>query len=87
VLLTQAEHFDRAKSLVVDGCRVLEASEVLSSVSGCPSNPPAERSSYDGVAYIIFTSGSTGRPKGVLVPHRGVADLMPWLVELHGVGE
>ena len=32
-------------------------------------------------AYIIFTSGSTGRPKGVVVPHRGLRDLLPWLVD------
>ena len=51
------------------------------------SNPPPNRSSPDGTAYIIFTSGSTGRPKGVLVAHRGVRDLMPWLTELHGLGE
>ena len=37
--------------------------------------------------YIIFTSGSTGRPKGVMLPHRGVRDLLPWLIELYGVGK
>ena len=32
-------------------------------------------------AYIIFTSGSTGRPKGVSIPHRGLRDLLPWIME------
>lgn len=86
VLLTQVEHLSRARSLVGDDCRVLEVQTVLSEVAGAPGNPPADRSSYDGVAYVIFTSGSTGRPKGVQLPHRGVADLIPWLPELHGLG-
>jgi len=40
-------------------------------------------SSPEDPAYIIFTSGSTGRPKGVMVPHKGVKDLMPWLVKMY----
>lgn len=87
VLLTQVEHLSRARSLVGDDCRVLEVQTVLSEVAGAPGNPPADRSSYDGVAYVIFTSGSTGRPKGVQLPHRSMADLLPYLVELHDLSE
>lgn len=87
VLLTQASHLERSLGLVDGSCRVVDTACILSEASGCTSNPPASRSSPDGTAYIIFTSGSTGRPKGVLVAHRGVRDLMPWLTELHGLGE
>ena len=87
MLLTQASHLDRSMSLVEESCRVVDTATLLTESSGSTSNPPANRCSPDGTAYIIFTSGSTGRPKGVLVAHRGVRDLMPWLTELHGLGE
>ena len=87
MLLTQASHLDRSVGLVEESCRVVDTATLLDGSSGTISNPPVNRSSPDGTAYIIFTSGSTGRPKGVLVAHRGVRDLMPWLTELHGLGE
>ncbi|MEY9875807.1 amino acid adenylation domain-containing protein [Streptacidiphilus sp. MAP12-33] len=37
-------------------------------------------------AYVLHTSGSTGRPKGVLVPHRGIANRVRWLVHKHRLG-
>lgn len=83
VLLTQAEHLQRAQALVGPECRVLDVAEVRANVVEDHDNPPPERSSYDAVAYCIFTSGSTGRPKGVLLPHRSASDLLPYLEELH----
>src|SRR5579859_3028727 len=32
------------------------------------------------LAYIIYTSGSTGQPKGVLIEHRGVCNLVLWML-------
>ncbi|MBL8300937.1 MAG: amino acid adenylation domain-containing protein [Rhodanobacteraceae bacterium] len=33
------------------------------------------------VAYVIYTSGSSGRPKGIPVTHRGLGNLVDWLVD------
>lgn len=38
----------------------------------------------DALAYIIYTSGTTGRPKGVAVSHRGLPDLMAFVVDVLG---
>ena len=84
VLLTEPAHRQRAEGLVGADCPVLDVAEAQQRGTGgvalgrrcCPEDP----------AYIIFTSGSTGRPKGCALPHRGLQDLLPWLVELHGLG-
>ncbi len=39
----------------------------------------------DDLAYVITTSGSTGTPKSVMVPHRGVAHDLAFLVESRDV--
>ncbi|MFC0623328.1 amino acid adenylation domain-containing protein [Kribbella deserti] len=45
------------------------------------TDPPPVQVRGEDLAYCIYTSGSTGRPKGVLVPHRGPAGLVSWLVQ------
>jgi len=79
VVLAQHQHSERAQTMVGSGVPVVNVTQlavgnVASVVSLRPAGP-------EDPAYIIFTSGSTGRPKGVMVPHRGLRDLMPWLVD------
>ncbi|MBV9450342.1 MAG: amino acid adenylation domain-containing protein [Streptosporangiaceae bacterium] len=47
--------------------------------------PPRVQLGPDNLAYVIYTSGSTGRPKGVMVSHRGLAGLIPALIEGWGL--
>jgi amino acid adenylation domain-containing protein len=44
--------------------------------------PP--RVTPDHRAYIIYTSGTTGKPKGVVIPHRGLVNLLHFLVQEPG---
>ena len=85
VVLTQPDQQRRAEGLAPFGCHVLCVAELCEGSKSCIPLP-VERTPADP-AYIIFTSGSTGRPKGVVVPHRGLQDMLPWLVELHQLGE
>jgi non-ribosomal peptide synthetase-like protein len=89
VVLTQAKHFERASNMVGSGVEVIDVNKLSqenggqSKYAAAPLKPP----SPEDPAYIIFTSGSTGRPKGVMVPHRGLKDLMPWLVDMYHLNE
>jgi len=85
VLLTEPEHRQRAGGLVGAGCPVLDIGEA-SARSSAASALAAGLAQPEDPAYIIFTSGSTGRPKGCMLPHRGLQDLLPWLVDLHRLG-
>jgi non-ribosomal peptide synthetase component F len=84
LILTSDKHAERAKSMVDDGVLVLDITtdaggNDVSAVNGATLLQPGP----NDPAYIIFTSGSTGRPKGVIVAHRGLCDLMPWLIDMY----
>lgn len=85
VLLTEPQHYERGQGLVGPTCPVLNVADAcVQPLSGAALG---RRCSADDPCYMIFTSGSTGRPKGCMLPHRGVQDLLPWLVELHDLSE
>jgi amino acid adenylation domain-containing protein len=44
-----------------------------------------ERPGPQSLAYVVYTSGSTGRPKGVQIEHRGLLNLVNWLIHAFGV--
>jgi non-ribosomal peptide synthetase component F len=80
LVLVKTEHAARAKDLVPASVSVVDVETISagkSSTSSSSLKPPGP----EDPAYVIFTSGSTGRPKGVMVPHRGLRDLMPWLMD------
>ena len=84
VVLVQAHHEARAQAMVGQGVKVID----VASLSGQPDGAVALRpASPNDAAYIIFTSGSTGRPKGGMVAHRGLKDLLPWLVDMYNLSK
>jgi non-ribosomal peptide synthetase component F len=89
VALSQAKHLERASNMVDNDVAVIDVNKLSQENGGqskyatAPLKPPGP----EDPAYIIFTSGSTGRPKGVVIPHRGVRDLMPWLVEMYSLSK
>jgi non-ribosomal peptide synthetase component F len=82
LLLTNLQHLVRAKNMVGDDVPVVDVSTAGDVGSSSALRSPGP----DDPAYIIFTSGSTGRPKGVVIAHRGLRDLIPWLVDRHKIG-
>ena len=73
VLITTSAYSTRfgnysGQMVCLDQCR--------SAVEGMPSDPVANRTDAENLAYIMYTSGSTGQPKGVAIPHRGVVRLV-----------
>jgi len=85
VVLVQSQQAERAASMVVAGVSVIDVAEFVSNGIDA-SGLELQRAGPEDPAYIIFTSGSTGRPKGVVVPHRGLRDLLPWLVDKFALG-
>jgi nonribosomal peptide synthetase DhbF len=82
IVLVQEQYLQRAESMVGAGVPVLDVSLLVSSKPHEKKGSAAvESAGPEDPAYIIFTSGSTGRPKAVVIPHRGVRDLMPCLVD------
>jgi non-ribosomal peptide synthetase component F len=79
LVLASLKHAERAKSMVGDGVPVLD----ITAAADVPADVTLRAPGANDPAYIIFTSGSTGRPKGVMVAHRGLRDLMPWLVDMY----
>lgn len=52
-----------------------------SEIAACSQENPVSSVGIANLAYVIYTSGSTGMPKGVLVPHQGLANLIPVLID------
>jgi non-ribosomal peptide synthetase component F len=79
VVLTQAAHVDRGRSMVGSGVVILDVNEL----SQAAATAPLKSAGPEDPAYLIFTSGSTGRPKGVVVPHRGFRDHINGSIEFY----
>ena len=88
IVLVQDNFLQRAASMVAAGVLVVDVAATLATVDAKEERQLSSLESVgpDDPAYIIFTSGSTGRPKGVVIPHRGVRDLMPYLVDQFKLG-
>ncbi|RMZ58567.1 amino acid adenylation domain-containing protein [Chryseobacterium nematophagum] len=65
----------------------LDSSEMEDSRSTCSTeNPNTEVSSGD-LSYVIYTSGTTGKPKGVMIEHKGVVNLVEFMISSHRLNE
>ena len=82
LLLANPQHLLRAESMVGKDVPVVDVSSAAAAAGTASLRSPGP----EDPAYIIFTSGSTGRPKGVVIAHRGLRDLVPWLVDRHSIG-
>ncbi|RNA62698.1 amino acid adenylation domain-containing protein [Chryseobacterium nematophagum] len=61
----------------------LNSSEMKAELSTCSvDNPQSEVSSGD-LSYVIYTSGTTGKPKGVMIEHKGVVNLVEFMISSH----
>jgi non-ribosomal peptide synthetase component F len=87
LVLASLKHAQRARSMVGDGIPVLDICVEAAVTPAAVGSVPLRQLGPDDPAYIIFTSGSTGRPKGVVVAHRGLRDLLPWLVDMYALSK
>ncbi|MGW6598225.1 amino acid adenylation domain-containing protein [Streptomyces sp. NPDC055036] len=67
-------------------CRAVLLDRDAPRIAARPTTEPPAQAGPDHLAYLVYTSGSTGTPKGVMVPHRALADLCAWHVEVYDVG-
>jgi len=85
VVMVDAQHSERVRGMVASGVRIVRVD--VEQAGGQGRQIDLVRACAEDPAYMIFTSGSTGRPKGVVVPHAGLRDLLPWLVEQFKLSE
>ncbi|MGW9673071.1 amino acid adenylation domain-containing protein [Streptomyces koyangensis] len=67
-------------------CRAVLLDRDARRIAARPATEPPAEAGPDHLAYLVYTSGSTGTPKGVMVPHRALADLCAWHVDVYDVG-
>lgn len=81
-VLTDKWHYDVAKVLFGDACRIFVVDEIIGAggqAVACSVRP-------DDPACVIYTSGSTGRPRGVLQTHRHILQVVKRYVNSQAVG-
>lgn len=75
IVLTDSQHFEFARSLAGDHCRVINV-DLIDPGEAAPN--PTIAVSPDQLAYLMYTSGSTGTPKGVIHTHRNAMHTTWW---------
>lgn len=86
-LLTDKEHFDKAKEIDFDGEIILIEDAVQCSVNEKGLSEIRKSQIDTDPLYANFTSGSTGVPKGIVVCHRSVVDFIDVFTKTFDINE
>lgn len=82
-LITGNAHLERARTLIPEGCHLINIDEPgLDGMSA-----PLPEVAPDALAYLFYTSGSTGQPKGVCHSHRNLLYFIGRYSETLGIRE
>ncbi|RNA62608.1 amino acid adenylation domain-containing protein [Chryseobacterium nematophagum] len=61
----------------------LSTLDIVDSLSTCSNDNPNTEGSSEDLCYVIYTSGTTGKPKGVMIEHKGVLNLVEFMIPSH----
>ncbi len=86
LILTQSKLVDLVRQ-ATDNATIISLDEQWPEIASEHKSNPNCEATADNLAYMIYTSGSTGTPKGAMIPHRGLANHMFWIQQVHPLGE
>lgn len=87
IIITNAKHYDLAKSLNFNG-EIVKIEDILEFPINDKKLTEIRKKAQDiDPLYVNFTSGSTGIPKGVTVCHRSVIEFTKYFVDIFKIND
>lgn len=87
IIITDAKHYDLAKSLNFNG-EIVKIEDILEFPINDKKLTEIRKEAQDiDPLYVNFTSGSTGIPKGVTVCHRSVIEFTKYFVDIFKIND